>query len=91
VCTKLSDNLPEWPNPMFLVMIHLVSNGNIIFESLNLLQVLFTDVRHWEEMNDLIDRNGGSKSYTLQYSGSSAPLIRTNWTKCMSNYIFMGQ
>lgn len=61
MCTKLSDNLPEWPNPMLLVMIYLVSNGNIIFESLNLLQVLFTNVRHWEEMNDLIDRNGGPK------------------------------
>jgi len=41
-----------------MVVICQVSNGNDIVLSLNQLQVTYTDVRHWEELIDLINKNG---------------------------------
>jgi len=63
---KARSNLPELPNPMFTVMIHWVSNGKDMVLAPKQLQASDTDVRHWEEMVDFIDKNGGPKeSYIL--------------------------
>jgi len=63
---KARSNLPELPNTMFTVMIHWVSNGKDMVLAPKQLQASYTDVRHWEEMVDFIDKNGGPKeSYIL--------------------------
>jgi len=54
-------NLPELPNSTFMVVIRRVSNGDDIVESSNQLQAAYTDVRHYEELIDFINTNGGPK------------------------------
>jgi len=54
-------NLPELTNTTFTVMIHWVSNGKDMGLALNQLQASCTDVRHWEELVNFIDKNGGPK------------------------------
>jgi hypothetical protein len=54
-------NLPELPNITCTVMIHLVLNGKDMVLAPKQLQALYTDVRHWEELVDFIDKNGGPK------------------------------
>jgi len=54
-------NLPELPNTTFTVMIHWVSNGKDVVLAPKQLQASYTDVRHWEELVDFIDKNGGPK------------------------------
>jgi hypothetical protein len=67
VGNKARSNLPELPNTMFMVMIHRVLNGKDIVLAPKQLQVLYTDVRHWEEVVDFINKNGGPKeSYILR-------------------------
>jgi hypothetical protein len=46
---------------MFTVMIHLVSNGKDMVLAPNKLQASYTDVRHWGELVDFFDKNGGPK------------------------------
>jgi len=51
------NNLPEWPNTTFMVVICQVSNGNDIVQSRNQLKAWYTDVRYNEELIDFIDKN----------------------------------
>jgi hypothetical protein len=63
---KARSNLPELPNTTFMVVICRVSNGKDIVLSPNQLQAAYTDVRHWEELIDFINKNGRPKEpYTL--------------------------
>ena len=61
VCKMVRSNLPELPNTMFTVMIHCVSNGKDMVLALKQLEASYTDVRHWEELVDFVDKNGGPK------------------------------
>jgi len=54
-------NLPELPITTFMVVISGVSNGKDIVLSPNQLQAAYTDVRHWEELIGLINKNGCPK------------------------------
>jgi len=56
---KVRSPIPELPNTTFTVVIHWVSNGKDTALAPKQLQALYTDVRHWEELNDIIDQNGG--------------------------------
>jgi len=46
---------------MSTVMIEWVLNGKDMVLAPKQLQALYTDVRHWEELVDFIDQNGGLK------------------------------
>jgi len=59
--SKARSNLPELPNTTFTVMIHWVMNGKDVVLAPKQLQASYTDVRHWEELVDFIDKNGGPK------------------------------
>jgi len=50
--------LPELSNTTFMVVICCMSNGNDIVLSPNQLRAVYTDVRHWDELIDFINRNG---------------------------------
>jgi len=54
---KVRSNLLELPNTTFMVLICRVSNGNNIILSPNQLQAMYTDVRHWEELINFINKN----------------------------------
>jgi len=56
---KVRSNLPELPNTTFTVIIHWLSNCKDMVLSPKQLQASYTDVRHWEELVDFIDKNGG--------------------------------
>jgi len=71
-CTKVRSNLPELPNTTFMVVICCVSNGKDTILASKQLQASYTDVRHWEEMIDFIDKNEGLKE----------PYIITSMFKC---------
>jgi len=58
---KARSNLPELPNTTFTVMFHWVSNGQDMVLAPKQLQASYADVRHWEELVDFIDKNGGPK------------------------------
>jgi hypothetical protein len=58
---KARSNLPQFPNTMFTVMIHWVLNGKDFIRAPKQLQVSYTDMRHWEEVVDSINKNGGPK------------------------------
>jgi hypothetical protein len=58
---KARSNLLELPNTTFTVMIHWVSNGKDMILGPKQLQPLYTDVGHWEELLDFIDKNGSLK------------------------------
>ena len=58
---KPRSNLPELPNTTFKVVISWVSNGKDMVLAPKQLQALYTDVRHWEELIDFIDKNGGPR------------------------------
>jgi hypothetical protein len=58
---KARSYLPELPNITFMVTIHWVSNGKDMVLAPKQLQASYTDVRHWEEFVDYIDKNGGLK------------------------------
>jgi len=55
-----------------MVVICWVSNGKDMVLAPKQLQALYTDVRHWEELIDFIDRNGGPKE----------PYIMTSMFQC---------
>jgi len=55
---QAKSNLPEMRNTTFMVVICWVSNGNDIVLSPNQLQAAYTNVRHWEELIDLINNTG---------------------------------
>jgi len=58
---QTTSNLPELPNTTFMVVIRRVLNVNNNQTSRNRLQALYTDVRHWEELIDSIERNCSPK------------------------------
>jgi hypothetical protein len=63
---RARSNLPALPNTMFIVVICQVSNGNDVVLSPNQLKPVYTNVRHWEELIDFLDKNGRPKEpYTL--------------------------
>jgi len=65
---KAKSNLPELPNSMYMVVICWVSNAKDIVLSPNQLQAAYTDVRHWEELIDFINKNRRPKEpYTLTF------------------------
>jgi hypothetical protein len=65
-------NLLELPNTTFTIIIHWVLNGKDIVQAAKQLQASDPDVRHWEELVDFIDKNGGLKE----------PFILTSISKC---------
>jgi hypothetical protein len=58
---KARGNVPELPNSTFMVVIRQVPNGNNDPTSSMQFQALYTDVRHWEELIDFIEKNCGPK------------------------------
>ena len=54
-------NVPELPNSTFMVVIRRVPNGNNDPTSSMQFQGSYTDVRHWEELIDFIEKNCGPK------------------------------
>jgi len=58
---KARSNLPELPKTTFTVMISSVLYGKDMVPAPIQLQASYTDVRHWEELVDFIDKNGGPK------------------------------
>jgi len=65
-------NLPDLLNSMFMVVIRWVSNGKNMVLAPKQLQASYTDARHWAELIDFIDKNGGPKE----------PYIMTSMFKC---------
>jgi len=57
VGNKARGNVPELPNTTFRVVILRVPNGNNDQTSSIQLQCLHTDVRHWEEVIDFIEKD----------------------------------
>jgi hypothetical protein len=63
---QVRSNLPKLPNTTFMVVIRWVMNGMDMVLAPKQLQALYTKVRHWEELIDFIDKNGGpKKSYIM--------------------------
>jgi len=58
---KARGNVPELPNTTFMVVIRRVPNGNNDPTSSIPFQASYTDVRHWEELIDFIEKNCGPK------------------------------
>jgi hypothetical protein len=58
---KARGNVRGLPNTTFMVVIRRVPNGNNDPTSSMQLQASFTDVRHWEELVDFIEKNCGPK------------------------------
>ena len=54
-------NLTELPITRFMVVISWVSNGKDMVLAPKQLQASYTDVRHWEELIDFINKKGGPK------------------------------
>ena len=61
----MRSNLPEFPNTTFTVKISWESNGKDMVLAPKQLQASYTDIRHWEELVDFIDKNGGPKERYL--------------------------
>jgi len=58
---KARGNVPELPNTTFMVVIRRVPNGNNDPTSSMQFQASYTDVRHWEELIDFIEKSCGPK------------------------------
>ena len=58
---KASGNVPELPNTTFMVVIREVPNGDNDPTSSIQFQASYTDVRHWEELIDFVEKNCGPK------------------------------
>jgi hypothetical protein len=58
---KARGNVPELPNTTFMVVIRRVANGNNDPTSSMQFQASYTDVRHWEELIDFIEKNCSPK------------------------------
>jgi len=71
---KARGNLAELPKTTFMIVIHWESNGNNIILSSNQLQASYMNVRHWEELIDLIDKNGGLNEQYILTSKIKCPL-----------------
>jgi hypothetical protein len=52
-----SGNVPELPNSTFMFVIRQVPNGNNVPTLHAQLQALYTPVKHWEELIDLVKPN----------------------------------
>jgi len=59
--TNMQGNVPQLPNTTFMVVICRVPKGNNDPTSSMQLQALYTDVTHWEELNNFIEKNCGTK------------------------------
>ena len=78
-------NVPELPNTTFMVVIRRVPNGNNDPTSSMQLQDSYSDVRHWEELVDFIEKNCGlKKPYCLTV------LYKCNFTQEELNEEYMG-
>ena len=69
---KATSTLTELPNRTFTVMICWVSNGKDVVSAPKQLQASYTDMTHWEELVDFIDKHGGPNE----------PYIFTSMFKC---------
>jgi len=69
---KARGNAPELPNSTFMVVIRRVPNDNNDPTSSMQFQASYTDVRHWEELIDFIEK----------YSGPKEPYWLTALYKC---------
>jgi len=58
---KVRRNVPKLPNTTFKIVICWVLNGDNDPTSSMQFQASYTDVRHWEELIDFIEKNGGPK------------------------------
>jgi len=58
---KVRGNVPELPDTTFMVVIRRVLNGNNDPTSRIQSQASYTDVRQWEELTDLIEKNCSPK------------------------------
>jgi hypothetical protein len=58
---KATANVPDLPNRTFMVVIRRVLNGNNNPTSSMQFQALYTDVRRWKELIDLIEINCSPK------------------------------
>ena len=58
---QVRGNVPELPNSTVKIVIRRVLNSNNHQTSINQLQALYTDVRHWEELIEFTERNCGPK------------------------------
>jgi hypothetical protein len=58
---KARGNVPELPDSTFMVVIRRVPNGNNDLTSSMQFQASYTDVRHWEELIEFIEKNCGPK------------------------------
>jgi hypothetical protein len=58
---KARGNVPELRNSTFMVVIRRVPNGNNDPTSSMQFQASYTDVRHWEELIEFIEKNCGPK------------------------------
>jgi len=62
---KPRGKVPELPNETFIVVIRRVLNGNNDPTSSMQFQAPYTDVRHWEELIDIIKKIGALKNHTV--------------------------
>jgi len=69
---KARAKVPELPNTTFMVVIRREPNINNGQTSTMQLRASYTDVRHWEELIDFIEKNCGPKE----------PYFLTAWNKC---------
>jgi hypothetical protein len=58
---KARGNVPQLPHTTFIVVIRRVLNGNNDPTCSMQFQASYTDVRHWEELIDFIQKNCGRK------------------------------
>ena len=65
---KARSNLPQLPNTTFMVVSSWVSDGKNMVLAPKQLQASYTDVRHWEELIDFLDKNRGLKERYIMSS-----------------------
>jgi len=61
VTKEATSNLPKLPHSTFMVVIRWVSNGKDMVQPPKQLQASYTNVRHWEQLIDYINKYGGPK------------------------------
>jgi len=62
---KVRGNVPEFPNTTFMVVICRVLNGINDHTSSNQLEAWNTDMRHWEELLDCIEKHCGRMNHNV--------------------------
>jgi hypothetical protein len=77
------NNLPNVANTTFLVVLHLILNGNNDHSSSMQLQPSYMDVRHWEKLIDLIKENGKLKELYYLTAICKSNLAGNQWMQCI--------